>query len=95
MAQKDNNSFRVVVPAAWKKAPLTKNKIRGMLPKVGDIRMEVATTKDRIQRGIPRRCRVVLVHRTHMWYMVEFDDGFRECYSARPWDMGTNGGVPR
>lgn len=55
-----------------------------LLPRVGDIRLEVPTITDegRAQLKKPQRCVVVEVNSAHLWYRVEFDNGFRESYKV-------------
>ena len=59
---------------------------RSLLPKVGDIRTELPTMfatpgkTDDLRKPLP--CKVVLVNTAHLWYMVEFENGFRECYKV-------------
>lgn len=62
---------------------LTKKRIREMLPKLGEKRMESPTVDE--TQGIhmtkePRECVVVYVNRAHCWYTVQFEDGTRESY---------------
>lgn len=58
--------------------------LRAALPKVGDHRMETPTVY--ATAGLtemlrqPQPCRVVLVNKEHLWYMVEFEHGYRETY---------------
>lgn len=58
--------------------------LRAMLPKVGDHRTETPTVYS--TAGMtealrqPQPCQVVLVNREHLWYTVEFENGFRETY---------------
>ena len=58
--------------------------LRAMLPKVGDRRVETptvfATSGMTAELRKPQRCKVVLVNREHLWYTVEFENGFRETY---------------
>lgn len=62
----------------------SKDELRAMLPKVGDIRTETPTVfatsglTEALRK--PQRCRVVLVNREHFWYTVQFENGFRETY---------------
>ena len=55
-----------------------------LLPKVGDIRMEVPTfAKLPGNAEMPaRKCKVVEVNRPHLWYRVQFENGFTECYKV-------------
>lgn len=56
---------------------------RALLPKVGDVRMEVLTLSDRQDMGAPEECVVVEVHPAHLWYRVRFTgSGFYECYKV-------------
>lgn len=62
----------------------SKDDLRAALPKVGDRRVETPTVfatsglTDMLRQ--PQTCRVVLVNREHLWYTVEFENGFRETY---------------
>lgn len=59
---------------------------RRLLPKVGDHRLEVptsfATPGKTEELRAPQHCRVIEVNREHLWYMVQFENGFRECYKV-------------
>jgi hypothetical protein len=60
---------------------MTKNQVRMLLPKVGDIRMEQMTVSDRTDMCAPERCVVVEVRPDRLWYRVRFDrTGSFECY---------------
>jgi hypothetical protein len=61
---------------------LTVNEARDLLPEVGDIRWEAPSVMKGDAKIPPKRCRVVEVNRTHLWYTVEFENGFRECYKV-------------
>lgn len=57
---------------------------RNMLPKVGDVRVEIPTIPDK-QGPRPMECVVVEVHPAHLWYRVRFTgSGFYECYKVPP-----------
>lgn len=61
---------------------ITKQDAARLLPKVGDVRMEIPTTPDK-QGGQLQECVVVEVNPAHLWYRVRFKDtGFIECYKA-------------
>ena len=64
---------------------LSREWLTAMMPKVGDRRMERPSSDDTTgnsMRKEPQPCTVVLVHPGHLWYMVQFDNGFRECYKV-------------
>ncbi len=62
---------------------MTKQDARALLPKVGDVRMEVLTISDRLDIGDPEECVVVEVHPDHLWYRVRFTaTGFYQCYKV-------------
>lgn len=59
---------------------------RTLLPKVGDIRMERPTEAKQSKPGCipdpPKKCTVVEVHPDRLWYRVQFESGFYECYKV-------------
>lgn len=58
--------------------------LKALLPKVGDVRIEVPTIPDK-QGPAPQECVVVEVHPAHLWYRVRFTgSGFYECYKVPP-----------
>lgn len=64
---------------------MTMEEVRGLLPEVGDTRWEIPTideTSAVCQEAAKKaqRCTVVAVNTAHLWYEVEFENGFRECY---------------
>jgi hypothetical protein len=64
-------------------AHLSKEEVRAMLPKVGDVRWERPVVADgigHILAGKPRKCTVVYVHEEHLWYTVQFENGIKESY---------------
>lgn len=62
-------------------AGLTKEAVRAMLPKVGDVRMEIPMLNNKIQTIPPMECVVIEVHREHLWYRVRFKEtGHCESY---------------
>ena len=62
---------------------MTKQAAKALLPKVGDVRMEVPTITDRMDICAPEECVVVEVHPDHLWYRVRFTaTGFIECYKV-------------
>lgn len=71
---------------------MDKSLLREQLPKVGDIRWEIMTidkTGDIKTAEKPQRCRVIEVNRAHLWYLVQFENGFRESYKLpRPKSAG-------
>lgn len=72
---------------------------RTLLPKVGDVRMEIPTiykTSSNISTVIdkPEECTVVDVNAAHLWYRVKFKEtGWCECYKVPRQKEGPKGGV--
>lgn len=60
----------------------TRAQAKKLLPKVGDRLMHTATVSDKYQAPEPEECRVIFVHTAHLWYMVEYKNGFRECFKV-------------
>lgn len=75
----------------------THEAMEAMLPQVGDrlVHRPTTTTDDTHgDYGKAHPCTVVMVNRTGLWYMVQYDDlGFRECYKVP--DLSLNGGGKR
>lgn len=72
-------------PLQEKPAPLSRAELQALLPKVGDRRMEVPTIDDTTgvtNTKASQRCVVVAVHPGHLWYTVQFENGFRESYKV-------------
>ena len=67
---------------------MEKHEARRLLPKVGDHRMERPTIDETTNsRGTlaptrPQPCVVVEVNEAHLWYTVQFENGFRESYKV-------------
>ena len=62
---------------------MTKQDARALLPKVGDVRMEVLTVPGHIENNPPEECVVVEVHPDHLYYRVRFTaTGFHQCYKV-------------
>ena len=60
-----------------------KDEVRQLLPKVGDIRMEIPTIQDAVESAGPKKCVVTEVNTAHLWYRVRFEkSGFYECYKV-------------
>lgn len=61
---------------------------RALLPRVGDVRMEVPTigktgTCHQLTTEEPQECTVVEVYPAQLWYRVKFKNtGFFECYKV-------------
>lgn len=72
---------------------MTTNEARGLLPEVGDTRWEVPSLMKGEDKQPPRRCRVVEVNRAHLWYTVEFENGFRESYKVPKLKPSSQGGL--
>lgn len=73
---------------------MTINEARDLLPKVGDTRWEIPSVSvDKGPSPTPQRCRVVEVNRAHLWYMVQFENGFRECYKVPKLKPRSQGGI--
>jgi hypothetical protein len=70
---------------------------RSLLPKVGDVRMEIptigksSTCMENISTT-PLECTVIYVNAAHLWYRVKFkDSGFTECYKVPRLKLGPQG----
>lgn len=66
---------------------MTVNDARSLLPKVGDVRHEVPAegktgTTPGLTKGEPQKCTVVEVNPDRLWYRVQFESGFFECYKV-------------
>lgn len=77
--------------------PYTKEELRALLPKVGDKLMRRQQIGyPRCELSGPRSCVVTYVNEKHLWYEVQFRNGFRECYKvpegARPRGVSADGG---
>ena len=60
-----------------------KDEVQQLLPKVGDIRMEIPTVQDGVESAGPKKCVVTEVNTAHLWYRVRFEkSGFYECYKV-------------
>lgn len=60
---------------------MDKDEVQQLLPKVGDIRMEIPTVQDAVESAGPKKCVVTEVNAAHLWYRVRFEkSGFYECY---------------
>lgn len=60
----------------------TRASAKKLLPKVGDRLIHTATVGDKILAPAPEECNVIFVHTAHLWYMVEYKNGFRECFKV-------------
>ena len=75
---------------------MTKEEVRAMLPEVGDTRWEIPTVRvDKGSGPVPQQCRVVEVNRAHLWYTVQFENGFRESYKVPRLKPVQQGGLSR
>jgi hypothetical protein len=69
-------------------ALITKEQAQAQLPKLGDVRMEHPTidestpSRGSVVLNPPQRCVVVEVNAEHLWYTVQFENGFRESYKV-------------
>jgi hypothetical protein len=69
-------------------ALITKEQAQAQLPKLGDVRMEHPTideatpSRGSVVLNPPQRCVVVEVNADHLWYTVQFENGFRESYKV-------------
>lgn len=61
---------------------MDRSEVLALLPIVGTERMETPAARDDKENQTPKHCVVVQVNLLHLWYMVEFLDGIRECYKA-------------
>lgn len=71
---------------------MTKDEVRGLLPRVGDELIERPTLTDKDGSAKPQRCKVVEVNRRHLWYRVRFKNGTHECYKVPKDDPKSLGG---
>lgn len=74
---------------------LTKEEAQALLPEVGDMLMEIMTVAKVPGMDMPHAqpCVVEYVHREHLWYMVRFESGIRQCYTVPRIKVGPNGGL--
>lgn len=72
---------------------MTVSEARSLLPNVGDVRWEIPTVKADKGSNPAARCRVVEVNRAHLWYTVEFENGFRESYKVPKLKPRSQGGI--
>lgn len=75
---------------------MTVNDARSLLPKVGDVRMEVPTiykSSSNVEAEAlpPEECTVVEVNAAHLWYRVRFENGWHECYKVPRLKYGKQG----
>lgn len=62
---------------------MDRSEVLALLPIVGTERMEIPAARDyKDENPVPKPCMVVYANIVHLWYMVEFLDGIRECYKA-------------
>jgi hypothetical protein len=76
-----------------KPQPLNSYDVRSLLPEVGDERMEIPTVMADNGPNPALPCKVVYVNRAHLWYMVEFENGFRESYKVPKLKTREQGGI--
>lgn len=72
------------------------NDARSLLPKVGDVRMEIPTIYKASScveptAQPPEECVVVEVNAAHLWYRVRFNNGWHECYKVPRLKIGKDG----
>ena len=63
----------------------TKEDAESLLPKIGEQRWEIPTvdeTPGHTTTKAPQHCVVIDVRPEHLWYTVQFDNGFRESYKV-------------
>lgn len=73
---------------------MTMEEVRGLLPEVGDTRWEIPSVRvDQGPKPVPQQCRVVEVNRAHLWYTVQFENGFRESYKVPKLKPKSQGGI--
>lgn len=74
---------------------LTPEFLQAKLPQVGDRLVE----KPNLGKSLgccdvsPRPCVVTYVNPEHLWYMVEFENGLRDCYKLPKLKFGPGGGL--
>lgn len=64
--------------------PYSKEELKAMLPKVGDVLMRKQTIGCTSADGPtkPRSCKVVYVNEEHLYYRVQFRNGCYECFKV-------------
>lgn len=60
----------------------TKAEAMELLPVVGDVLTRTPNLGDRIQSPDPVEGKVIHVNREHLWYMIQFESGFRQCFKV-------------
>ena len=72
-------------------ALITKEQAQALLPKIGDRLMlpptidETTASRGSIMTTRPQPCVVVDVHHEHLWYTMQFENGFKESYKVPKW----------
>lgn len=79
---------------------MEKGKARRLMPRLGERRWEVPTIDQTSGyyswTKTPQRCVVVDVRPEHLWYTVQFENGFKESYKIpRLRDVDLQGGGDR
>lgn len=66
------------------KIPTDADALRRQMPQVGDRLKLVPTLHKGMNWRVPKPmpCVVIYTHPEHLWYMVQFENGLRECYKA-------------
>ena len=68
---------------------MTKGQVQSLLPKVGDVLMELPTVTVNPETAKPEECTVVEVNTAHLWYRVKFTrTGALECYKVPKYRPG-------
>lgn len=66
----------------WEDRSLTRWEVRQQLPEVGDVLTRIPTLPDKVRAPEPAKCTVTYVNKDHMYFLVVFENGFRECYKV-------------
>lgn len=75
---------------------MTIKKARSLMPKVGETVMEIPTVVLWAGTNVfpqPQPARVIWTNPAHRWYLVQFENGFRECYKVPKGEYGPRGGL--
>ena len=64
--------------------PYSKEQLRAMLPKVGDVlmRRQVLSGKTDSEPSKLKSCKVVYVNEKNLWYCVQFENGCRQGFKV-------------
>lgn len=66
----------------WVDNSYTQRAAQKLLPKVGETLIRTPNVSDKVKTANPTKCKVVYINTAHLWYMVVFENGFRECFKV-------------